>query len=215
MLMITARIFHYHSSYIVLRTFHISLRSCLAIHTINLYNLSLCLSIEDVSNEGRIEEDVRKLVERLNPDKPLFDRLMSKGVLSVEEYNALIEVNQDKENLLKILSRVINTRRTFNSFLAVLIESDQYFRVIDATGTKYIRRYIIHSRIRSIRSLVHRLLMWGQACLYEVWIVCDFDLGFILLSLVCISCYQHTKVVVVVVVVVVIIFLLFYNSVFV
>ena len=93
--------------------------------------------VGDVSHKKRIEEDVRKLVERLNPDKSLFDRLMSKGVLPVDKYNALIEVDQDKENLLKILSRVINTRRTFNSFLAVLIESDQYFHVIDATGTRY------------------------------------------------------------------------------
>ena len=93
-----------------------------------------CYQVGDVSNRGRIEEDVRKLVERLNPDKSLFDRLMSKGVLPVEEYNALIKVDQDKENLLKILSRIINTRKTFNSFIAVLIESDQYFHVIDATG---------------------------------------------------------------------------------
>ena len=105
--------------------------------------MSLCLSFEDVPNKGRIEEDVRKLVKRLNPDTSMFDRLMYKGVLSVEDHKTLIEVDQDKENLLKILSRDINTRRTFNSFLAVLIESDQYFHVIDATGTRNFRNQLI------------------------------------------------------------------------
>ena len=132
--------FDHYSNYIVqLRT---SVFRSSIMHSLQTINLYICLCVykfEDVSNKERIEEDVRKLVERLNPDKSLFDRLMSKGVLSVEEYNALIEVDQDKENLLKILSRIINTRRTFNSFLAVLIESDQYFRVIDATGARYIR----------------------------------------------------------------------------
>ena len=116
-------------------TFHIGLRASI-MHP-NILCVHILYQAVDVSNKGRIEEDVRKLVERLNPDKSLFDRLMSKGVLLVEEYNALIEVDQDKENLLKILSRIINTRRTFNSFLAVLIESDQYFHVTDATVTRY------------------------------------------------------------------------------
>ena len=107
--------------------------------------MCVCL-FGDVSNEGWIEEDVRKLVERLNPDKSLFDRLMSKGVLSVEDHKTLIEVDQDKENLLKILSRVINTRRTFNSFLTVFIETDQYFDVIDATGTRNIRNSFLKTK---------------------------------------------------------------------
>ena len=113
---------------------NVSYRSLFMHHASQYFVCEHCYQAGDVSNRGRIEEDVRKLMERSNPDKSLFDRLMSKGVLPVEEYNTLIEVDQDKENLLKILSRIINTKRAFNSFLAVLIESDQYFQVIDATG---------------------------------------------------------------------------------
>ena len=99
--------------------------------------------VEDISNKGWIREDVRKLVERLKPNKLLFDRLKPIGVLSVKDHKTLIEENQDRENLLKILTRNINTRRTFNSFLAVVIE-------FDTTGMTYILNLFPNTKYKDL-----------------------------------------------------------------
>ena len=59
---------------------------------------------------GVIRDQVRMLVKHLQPEQ-FIDRLMSNGVLSVEEYNMLLQEHQNQEKLIEIVTRIVNKKR--------------------------------------------------------------------------------------------------------
>ena len=96
--------------------------------------------LRDQDHQGYLDTNVTQdktqtLVKHLKPEK-LIECLMSKGVLTVltvEEYNMLLQEHQNQESFLKILAQLINTKTKFNSLLAMVIECDQNFHYISST----------------------------------------------------------------------------------
>ena len=86
-----------------------------------------------------VQDSVETLVRYLQPTE-LIECLMSKGALTVEEYNMLLQEHQNQESFLKILTQVISTQTKLNSLFALVIECGPNYHYVGSTFTDCIEQ---------------------------------------------------------------------------
>ena len=100
--------------------------------------------IQPLHDMGSLDSDIIRnqvqiLMRYLQPED-FIGRLMSRGVstVEVEEYNMLLQEQQNQEKLIKFLTRIVNTKSKSNSLLAMVIECDPNFHCVSSEVADFI-----------------------------------------------------------------------------
>ena len=100
-------------------------------------------------DNGIIRDQVQTMLKHLQPEQ-FIDRLMSSGVLSVEEHSMLPQALQNQEKFLEIVTQIFNKKTKSNFLLAMVIECDPDFH---CESTKVVADFIKQNMTKLIECL--------------------------------------------------------------